>query len=178
MFVKLTYQYVAVLLLCIGIATGTGCATSTPETGTRNGNLAPEIRLTDATGNVRALSDLRGKLVLIEFWDAPNAASRRNHFELQRLYQKYQQSTFSSGTGFTVYSVNLDTDRETWKKAIQEDALTFSAIVNDTAGWNSSAVEQYNIASLPKYFLINENGIIINHNILIPDLERILNDQM
>lgn len=178
MFVRPTYQYVAVLLLCLSIATGTGCATPTPETGTRNGNLAPEIRLTDAGGSTRALSDLRGKLVLIEFWDAPNAASRRNHFELQRLYQKYQHSTFSSGTGFTVYSVNLDTDIGAWQKAIQEDALTFPNIVNDSTGWNSSAVAQYNIASLPKYFLINENGIIINHNILIPDLERILNDQM
>lgn len=146
--------------------------------GTKAGNQAPELSLADAAATTHTLSSLKGKLVLIEFWDAATAAARRNHFEMQRVYLKYKGSEFSSGDGFAIYSVNMDADPEVWKKAVQEDGITFTAIVHDTKGWSSEAVKSYGINSLPKYFLVNENGIIINHNILIPDLERILNDQM
>ena len=146
--------------------------------GTKAGNQAPEMALTDAAGATKTLSSLKGSLVLIEFWDAATAAARRNHFEMQRVYLKYKGSEFSSGNGFAIYSVNMDANADVWKKAVQEDAITFTSLVHDPKGWSSEAVKSYGINSLPKYFLVNENGIIISHNILIPDLERILNDQM
>lgn len=154
------------------------CSNTVPVIGTRSGDEAPNIVLQDINGKSVALKDLRGKLVLVEFWDAANAASRRNHFEMQRMYAKHKNTVFDTGEGFAVYSISIDTNTDTWKKAVQEDGLTFNALLNDPSGWNSKAVLDYNINSLPKYFLINKNGIIINHNILIPDLERILTDQM
>lgn len=156
----------------------TNCKPQEVVIGTKTGNQAPEISLQDAAGTKHTLSELKGKLVLIEFWDAANTTARRNHFEMQRVYMKYRNSEFSSGEGFAIYSVSMDTDAEIWKKAVQEDGISFTALVNDTKGWSADAVKAYGINSLPKYFLLNENGIIINHNILIPDLERILNDQM
>lgn len=167
-----------VIMLSLLVTSLAGCVTSSPTIGTHIGKRAPEITLADGAGKMHALSDLHGKLILLEFWDAPNAEARRNHFDIQRLYLQYQKTAFSSGKGFTVYSVNLDTDAATWKQAIQEDGLTFPDLVHDAAGWNGNAVQQYGIGALPKYFLINENGIIINHNMLIPELERILNEQM
>lgn len=154
------------------------CAPKEVVIGTKAGNQAPELALTDASGATQSLSSLKGSLVLIEFWDAATATARRNHFEMQRVFLKYKGSEFANGDGFAIYSVNMDANGDTWQKAVQEDGITFTSLVHDTKGWSSEAVKSYGINSLPKYFLVNEKGIIINHNILIPDLERILNDQM
>lgn len=150
------------------------CNTTKPVIGLQKGNLAPEITATNAANTAISLSSLRGKLVLLEFWDASNSVARKNHFEIQRLYSKYQQTNFKAGNGFEIYSLSIDSDRSIWTKAIQADGVSWPIIVNDPMGWNSKPVFDFKIASLPKYFLINETGEIINHNIIISDLEQIL----
>lgn len=177
-YVQLTYRTIRIPVLLLFALLVMHCAPPQVVVGTKTGNQAPEISLMDVEGNSHTLSSLQGKLVLIEFWDAANSTARRNHFEIQRVYNKYKQSNFSNGNGFAVYSINIDPDAASWNNAVKEDGIVFPAVVHDPKGWNSAVVSAYGITSLPKYFLINEKGIIINHNILIPDLDRILTDQM
>ncbi|HMU70907.1 MAG TPA: TlpA disulfide reductase family protein [Chitinophagales bacterium] len=153
------------------------CKTPAPVVGDHIGNIAPEISAPDAQGKTQSLSALQGKLVLVEFWDSNNSASRKNHFEMQRMYSKYRNTSLDGGNGFAIYSISIDTDPKKWQEAIAADGINFTTMVNDTQAWNSKAVLDYNIASLPKYFLIDDKGIIINHNILIPELEKILIEQ-
>ncbi len=151
------------------------CKTTAPTIGVSSGNLAPEITATGISGNTINLSDYKGKLVLLEFWDSNNSVARKNHFEIQRMYQKFKATSFKEGEGFEIYSLSIDNNVEAWKAAVKEDGIGWPVIGNDSKAWNSKAVLDYKIATLPKYFLINESGVIINHNILISDLEKILN---
>lgn len=152
------------------------CFTPRAIEGNQSGNLAPNIRLSDADGVQHALKDLCGKMVVVEFWEANNAESRRNHFTLQQLFNKYKDVAFNAGDGLAVFSVSIDVDAAIWKQAIKEDGLTFQAMVNDPAGWMAESIADYQVSSLPKYFLINEKGIIIQNQLAIPDLERILEE--
>ncbi len=151
------------------------CKTTAPTIGVSSGNLAPEITATNVSGNSIKLSDYKGKLVLLEFWDSNNSVARKNHFEIQRMYQKFKTASFKEGEGLEVYSLSIDSDIAAWQAAVKEDGIVWPVIVNDRKAWNAQAILDYKVATLPKYFLINESGVIINHNIIISDLEKILN---
>lgn len=150
------------------------CKTPAPVIGVLSGDIAPEISALNSTGSAHKLSDSKGKLILVEFWDSYNTVARKNHFEMQRMYGRYKDVEFKEGNGFEIFSLSIDADKAAWSKAVKEDGITWPIIVNDSKAWNATAVLDYKIASLPKYFLINDQGIIINHNIIISDLEKIL----
>lgn len=159
-------------IICI-VAFG-GCAVQTPVVGTKAGNLAPEISAPDASGNILTLSSLRGKYVLIEFWQSENNQSRKNHFEMGRLYQKYRDADFKDGEGFDIFSLSIDNEKNKWLSALREDVVVWPAQVIDTSSWGSKTLLEYSVASLPKYYLLDEKGVILRHNIIITELEDIL----
>ena len=142
--------------------------------GTRAGDIAPEISAVDPGGNALLLSSQRGKYVLVEFWESGNSQARKNHFEMGRMYQKYRDGKFEGATGFTIYSVSIDSDKSKWLSAIREDIMVWPMQVIDTNSWNSKPLLDYAVASLPKYYLLNGEGVILQHNIIISDLENIL----
>ncbi len=150
------------------------CTAPKAVSGTRSGDIAPEISAVDPGGNTLTLSSLRGKYVLVEFWESGNSQSRKNHFEMGRMYQKYRDGIFEDGNGFTIYSISIDSDKSKWLSAIREDVMVWPAQVIDTNAWNSKPLLDYAVASLPKYYLLNGEGIILQHNIIISDLEKIL----
>ena len=63
---------------------------------------------------------------------------------------------------FTILSVSLDkeTGKEAWLKAIQDDHLTWNH-VSDLKFWNNAVAVQYGIHSVPDNFLIGPDGKII-----------------
>jgi len=162
------YLGIAILML-VG-----ACKVSAPIVGLQAGNLAPEISASKADNSIAKLSEMRGKLVLVEFWDSNNTGAKKNHFEIQRMYMKFKQTEFKEGTGFDIYSISIDSDKALWEKTVAAEGTTWATNVIDTKAWNAQPVLDYKIASLPKYFLINGKGEIINHNILTTDLEQIL----
>ncbi|MEZ5014451.1 MAG: TlpA disulfide reductase family protein [Chitinophagales bacterium] len=158
----------------------TGCITGkTPVIGIHSGELAPEIKAEGISGDTIALSSLRGKYVLVEFWDSGNDPARRSHFEMQRVYEKYKNASFKDGSkGYAVFSISLDAKKEQWKDAVQTDHVQWPEQAIDTRGWNAPAVVTYNVASLPKYYLIDGDGVIVYHNILIDELEEKLKEEI
>ncbi len=146
--------------------------------GIRTGNLAPEISAVDAGGNILNLSSQRGKYVLIEFWESGNSQARANHFEMGRLYQKYRDGLFEGANGFTIFSFSIDSDKSKWLSAVKEDVIVWPMQVIDTASWNSKPLLDYAVASLPKYYLLNGDGVILQHNIIIADLETVIKEYL
>src|SRR3989304_10341171 len=71
------------------------------------GNEAPEIILPAPDGDSVALSALRGKLVLIDFWATWCVPCVKEQPELAELYKRYQDSVFTNGNGFEIYGVSL-----------------------------------------------------------------------
>ncbi|MCH2234444.1 MAG: AhpC/TSA family protein [Crocinitomicaceae bacterium] len=134
------------------------------------GEEAPEINLPDVNGNNIALSSLRGKTVLIDFWASWCAPCRKENPNVVNMYAKFKDK------GFTVYSVSLDDNADHWKAAIDADNLTWPNHVSDLQGWNSAAGVAYGIRQIPTTLLIDENGIVIGTNLRGPQLEQKLQE--
>ena len=131
---------------------------------------APDIVMTDRDGNTRKLSDLRGKVVLIDFWASWCRPCRMENPNVVRLYRRYLSK------GFDIFSVSLDNNRDAWLKAIEDDHLTWSNHVSDLRGWSSAAGRLYGIQSIPATVLVGRDGKILARNLRGEELENKLKE--
>lgn len=128
--------------------------------------VAPDINLPTPKGDSIALSSLKGKVVLLDFWAAWCMPCRRENPNVVRVYEKYKDA------GFTVYSVSLDKTKSAWEKAIKDDKLTWENHVSELAFWQTQAIKPYGVNSIPAAFLIDREGKIAAKNLRGYALER------
>lgn len=130
------------------------------------GETAPEINLPSVDRSVKyKLSDLRGKLVLINFWTSMNAPCSYENLNQVNTYNKYKDKSFTNASGFTIYSVSLDSNLENWKKAIKQDKLSWPYQVCDLKGRSSEVVAEYGVTSIPYNYLIDGDGLVLAINL-------------
>jgi peroxiredoxin len=134
---------------------------------TIDGAIAPEIKLKTPEGDSLALSSLRGKVVLIDFWASWCGPCRRENPHVKAIYDRYKDK------GFEIYGVSLDSKEASWKAAIQKDGLTWKH-VSDLGGWKSSAAQLYQVRSIPSTFLLDRDGRIVKSGFRSNQLESLL----
>jgi len=134
------------------------------EGALRKGQPAPDIALPDPQGQVRRLSELRGKWVLIDFWASWCRPCRVENPNVVRLYRQYH------GRGFEIFGVSLDHQREAWVKAIESDGLGWIH-VSDLKGWQSAAAQLYRVSGIPFTVLVDPEGRIAAKGLRGPALE-------
>lgn len=137
--------------------------------GVSVGAQAPDIALSDTTGKSVALSSLRGKYVLIDFWASWCGPCRAENPNVVRMYNKFKDK------GFSIYSVSLDQAKANWTKAIRNDNLTWTH-VSDLKFWQSAAAQQYGVQAIPATFLLDREGKIIAKNLRGDALEQKLEE--
>ncbi len=123
------------------------------------GTLAPDIEMPSPDGKMLKLSDLRGKIVLLDFWASWCRPCRMENPNVVSLYTRY------NAQGFEVFSVSMDRDRDAWLKAIENDGLVWPNHVSDLKGWTSSGGMAYGVTSIPTTVLIDRDGKVIAKNL-------------
>lgn len=108
-----------------------------------------DIPLMDIQGNVRHLTDLKGKVVLIDFTAYSTPTSGTHNLALREIYNKY------ASQGFEIYQVSLDANEHFWKTAA--DNLPWIC-VRDPQGPYSTYVNLYGVTQLPTAFLVNRSN--------------------
>lgn len=128
------------------------------------GSMCPEINLQTPEGKTMALSSLKGKVVLIDFWASWCAPCRQQNPHLVEVYNKYK------GKDFEIFGVSLDENVAAWKNAIEKDGLTWPQ-VSDLKRWESSVVKVFHVEAIPYGILIDRQGKIVAKGIRTEELE-------
>ncbi|HAQ19395.1 MAG TPA: hypothetical protein DCR40_09225 [Prolixibacteraceae bacterium] len=129
-----------------------------------NGENSPDITLPNHNGRDISLSSLTGKIVLIQFWSALNRDSRFQNQALVELYHKYKSK------GLEIYQVSVDTDRNAWLSAIEEDGLNWIN-VGDMKGSVSSR-NNYNVQNIPFNYILDRERRIVARDLKGPALDQ------
>ena len=121
-----------------------------------------DIALRDMKGNIRKLTDLKGKVVLLDFTVYQSAVAAPHNLMLRDLYNKY------ASQGLEIYQVSLDADEHFWKTSA--DNLPW-VCVRDENGIYSTNAALYGVQNLPAFFLINRNNELRARGETVKDLE-------
>jgi thiol-disulfide isomerase/thioredoxin len=173
--INLSLFVAAMLLFVYGFASDMSIFEKQQE-GLEIGNKAPEIIQMSPDGKELKLSELKGSVVLIDFWASWCGPCRRENPNVVSAYEQFKDKQFSNGKGFKIFNVSLDKDKNAWINAIQQDKLSWPHHVSDLQFWNNAAAVKYGVRSIPTNYLIDGNGVIIAKNLrganLLLELER------
>jgi hypothetical protein len=122
-----------------------------------------DIALADNKGKVRHLTELVGKVVLLDFHVFSTNESPARILMLRELYNKYHNA------GLEIYQVSLDPDEHFWK---QQTAALPWINVRENAGINSTTLRIYNVQAVPEFFLIDRGNNLVGRSQTIKDLEQ------
>lgn len=117
-----------------------------------------DFEMTNNEGNLRKVSDLKGKIILLEFWASWCDPCRQENPNLVKTYNKFKPK------GFEIFAVSLDINKDSWLKAIDDDGLNWIH-VSELNGDKNTAGLIYGVNGIPDNFLIDKNGVIIGRNL-------------
>lgn len=121
-----------------------------------------DIALPDNKGNIRKLSSLKGKVVMLDFHAFATKESPARIMQLRELYNKYHAQ------GFEIYQVSVDPDEHFWKTSVA--ALPWVCVHSDD-GLNAAELGMYNVRDIPTYFLIDKNNVLQKRDVQIKDID-------
>ena len=121
-----------------------------------------DLAMEDSKGQVRRLTDLKGKVVLLDFHLFASSESTKRIMMLRELYNKYHAA------GLEIYQVSVDPDEHFWKTSTA--ALPWIC-VREENGIQGTSLQLYNVQSIPTFFLIDRSNTLRARDIQIKDID-------
>ncbi|MEE8379586.1 MAG: TlpA disulfide reductase family protein [Gammaproteobacteria bacterium] len=109
---------------------------------------APDFTLKSRSGENIKLSELRGEVVMINFWASWCAPCRQEMPLLEELYKKY------SDLGFTLLAVNVEEDSSKADILLRDIPVTFPVLYDNT----NKVTKLYKVVAMPSTIIIDRNG--------------------
>ncbi len=121
-----------------------------------------DMQFPDINGKERRLSELKGKVVLLDFTAYGLQGSVERTMALRQLYNKYAPQ------GFEIYQVSIDSDEHYWKTMCAQ--LPWICVWNPN-GQSNDIMTIYNVQTIPTWFLIDRNNALVGRQELMGGLE-------
>lgn len=131
----------------------------------------PDIVMNDNKGVEHKLSDLKGYVVILNFWASKSPDARVINKELLKLYDAYK------GRGLKIFQVSADKSKILWENAIDEDKLPWINVC-DFKESACKAIQNYNIKEVPTTFLIDREGNMIDKFTNVLQLETAIQEAL
>jgi peroxiredoxin len=127
---------------------------------------APDITVRDLTGRTLRLSDLRGKIVLVDFWATYCVPAVNAMPGLQSAYESLK------GRGFEIVSISLDDSVDPVADFAKKHGVTWRQVHNATSG--ADAVAAFKVRRLPESYLIDPQGRIVRLDVPVEKLPELV----
>jgi thiol-disulfide isomerase/thioredoxin len=131
----------------------------------------PPVKGITPKGKAYTFDISENEYTLVEFWASWCGPCRSAVPELKRLLSDYQAK------GFNIIGVSIDTDKDAWLKAIQDDEPKWEQVSDLLPYSESENTLRYNIGAIPANYLVDKNGRVADRNISLVKLENILNSE-
>lgn len=137
----------------------------------KKGEQAPQVIIPNVQGKAVKLSDLKGKVVLVDFWASWCGPCRKAMPALRKIYEAHKAK------GFEIYGISIDDHKKDWTKAIAADKTTW-VHVNEPGGWEGKTAKAWNIEEIPTSFLLDKQGKVIAVNPSEEELHALLQSNL
>ena len=133
------------LTTLLGIAVVSAVVSAAPASGP-----APDFQLMSRDGNRVSLAELKGEVVMINFWATWCGPCRQEMPHLEALYQRY------SSLGFTLLGVNVEEDPSGAEAWLEETPVSFPILFDSS----NQVTSLYDIVAMPSTVLVDRQGNI------------------
>jgi thiol-disulfide isomerase/thioredoxin len=115
------------------------------------GQLAPDFTLSDLSGKTFSLAELRGKVVIVNFWATWCPPCRAEMPSMEMLHREL------AAEGLVLLAVNIEkTGRETLPTYLAKNPHSFPILVDD----QEVVQKRYGVYKFPESFVIRKDGVI------------------
>jgi thiol-disulfide isomerase/thioredoxin len=125
-------------------------ALAPPAPALEIGNAAPKLSALANDGRILSLDQFKGQVVYVDFWASWCAPCRQAMPVLDTLYQRYRTR------GFVVLGVNVDTDRKSAQRMLDQLTPAFPVVFDPDGKWP----ETFGLRDMPTSYLIDANGVV------------------
>jgi peroxiredoxin len=130
-------------IVLVSVALASAIAAAAPVSGP-----APSFELKARTGEAVSLADLRGEVVMINFWATWCGPCRQEMPHLEALYQRY------GSLGFTLLGVNVEDDPKGAEAWLAETPVSFPILFDS----ENEVTKLYDVVAMPSTVLVDRSG--------------------
>ncbi len=144
----------------------------------KSGEAAIDFSGTLINGEKFKLSDLKGKFVLLDFWGSWCGPCRAENPLLVQLNQQFQSKNFVDASGFEIVSIGVETNENSWKRAIEKDGLNWKYHIMQTQSFSSPIPKIYGVREIPTKYLLDTSGNVIMTNPSVQEVAKFLEKKL
>jgi thiol-disulfide isomerase/thioredoxin len=123
------------------------------------------LQFTATDGSSINMSELRGKVVLVDFWASWCPDCIREMPAVRQIYQKFRDK------GFTIIGISLDKDEQALANFVARKLIPWPQYF-DGKGWENDLARKYGVHAIPEMWLINQRGEVASTDISVEELEQ------
>ena len=136
------------------------------------GSVAPDFEGPGLNDEYISLSNVKSKIILLDFWASWCGPCRIENPDLVKLKNKY------SSDEFQIIGISLDRDRDSWVSAIKNDKIENWVHISNLKFWGEPIAKLYKVIQMPTSFLLDENRNIIGKDVKGVDLDNLISKQL